>query len=731
MTSGFARPGFGAFGRLGPGRRLAGYLIEEQVGAGGMAVVFRARDEALGRLAAVKVIAPSMADDDEFRARFLRESRAAAAVDSPYIIPVYQAGEADGLLYIATRFMAGGDLAELVRRAGGRLAQDLAVSLVAQVASGLDAAHAAGLVHRDVKPKNILVDTTPGRPVHAYLSDFGLSKGTQSTALTAAGQFLGTPDYSSPEQVRGGRIDGRADEYSLGCVAFALLTGTVPFRRADAVATLFAHLEDPVPPVTALRPDLPAAVDGVIARALAKSPDQRYRTCGEFAAALRAALTPSARTPSARTPSARWPRHQAAHQAKHEATVTVGPSRSPSATLAPSRRQRPTWVPRRRSRTVMLAGAAALVLAAAGIIYAVVSPGASPPGRPAKPTLAATLTVPDGGTVESVWFSPDGTLMAASPVVGPEIYIWNTVTKSYVTTITAPDMDLTKSDHRIPAIVNVAFSPDDKTLTVAEVPHASSGDPGTTPDQPVVGRPVAVYQWDLANGNRTTVASFSTNAAGWFLISGDNGTAAIGGTPKGIEMESLAAASKARQTIPINGVPISIDNSGTRVDINSTVIWDTTLGKKIAQFNYGIPASTTLSPNGKTIYVINSGGATLWAIGAEPGLTPVKATPADPRWGQQLANLDVSGGYSSDGSVIATVRFGGQLDLWSTATGKYLLTITDPNYHSDSTHPMIGPGGSEAVILGSAAHTELGRPEYRQINLWETPLSPPRVTPAS
>src|ERR1700761_4699488 len=290
MASGFTGGKYDSFAGVGLGSRIAGYLIEEQIGAGGMAVVFRARDEVLGRLAAVKLIAPAMADDEEFRARFLRESRAAAAVDSLHIIPVYAAGEADGLLYIATRFVPGGDLAALLRRSGGLLAPVRAGALVAQVASALDAAHAAGLVHRDVKPQNILVDTIPERPEHAFLSDFGLSKGTtSSTELTVSGQFLGTPDYSAPEQIKGGYVDGRTDQYALACVAFVLLTGQLPFHRSDALATMYAHVQDPVPPVTGLRPELPPGLDDVLARGLAKQAADRYDSCGELAAALRGA----------------------------------------------------------------------------------------------------------------------------------------------------------------------------------------------------------------------------------------------------------------------------------------------------------------------------------------------------------------------------------------------------------------------------------------------------------
>jgi serine/threonine-protein kinase len=274
---------------LGAGSRVAGYRLEEQVGAGGMAVVYRARDERLGRLVALKIMAPAVAEDALFRQRFTRESRAAAAVDHPHIIPVYEAGEAGGVLFIAMRFVGGGDVGSLLRREGP-LPPARAASIISPVASALDAAHAAGLVHRDVKPANMLLDTHPGRPDHVYLSDFGLSKGVQSGRLTASGQFLGTPDYIAPEQIEGLPVDGRADQYALACVAFELLTRTVIFARNEGWATVWAHLNSPPPPVTSVRPDLSPAVDQVLARALAKAPQDRYASCQQFADALREGL---------------------------------------------------------------------------------------------------------------------------------------------------------------------------------------------------------------------------------------------------------------------------------------------------------------------------------------------------------------------------------------------------------------------------------------------------------
>ena len=232
---------------LRAGSLLAGYRLEARVGAGGMAVVFRARDERLGRLVALKVLAPGLATDPGFRRRFIAESRAAAAVDDPHIIPIYEAGEAGGALFIAMRFVGGGDLRGILDREGA-LPPGRAVQFISPVASALDAAHAVGLVHRDVKPANILVDARRDRPDHVYLSDFGVSKGAvSSVSLTGAGHFLGTPDYAAPEQIQGLAVDGRADQYALACVAFQLLAGVPPFGRDQGMAVLFAHLSEPPP----------------------------------------------------------------------------------------------------------------------------------------------------------------------------------------------------------------------------------------------------------------------------------------------------------------------------------------------------------------------------------------------------------------------------------------------------------------------------------------------------
>jgi serine/threonine protein kinase len=275
------------------GRELAGFVVRSLIGRGGMAYVYRAEDSRLGRTVALKVLAPEFSTNEEFRQRFLRESQLAASLDHPNIIPVYAAGEADGMLYIAMRYVEGSDLKALL--AEGRLSSAHVVDIFTQVAAALDAAHARGLVHRDVKPANILVSSATDRPGHrhVYLSDFGITKrATTLTGVTAAGVIIGSIDYLAPEQISGKAVSARTDQYALGCAIYQSLTGSVPYVRDDDAALLWAHLVEPTPPVSQQRPDIPAAVDEVLARAMAKDPERRYDSCSAFLVALAAELRP-------------------------------------------------------------------------------------------------------------------------------------------------------------------------------------------------------------------------------------------------------------------------------------------------------------------------------------------------------------------------------------------------------------------------------------------------------
>jgi serine/threonine-protein kinase len=284
-------------GELAPGTVFGGYRIGSVLGRGGMSVVYLAEHLGMERKIALKVLAPQLSHDERFRERFVRESRIAAGMEHPAIVPIYEAGAAEGLLFIAMRYVPAGDLGVLIRREGV-LDPERSSWIVGEVASALDAAHARGLVHRDVKPGNVLVVEGEGRDGRdlVYLSDFGLTKrlGGGDGGLTQTGQFVGSVDFVAPEQIEGRPLDGRTDVYSLACVLFECLTGRPPFARDDHVATLYAHLRERPPRLTASRPELPIVVDRVLARALAKAASDRYPTCGEFATAVHHSLGPLA-----------------------------------------------------------------------------------------------------------------------------------------------------------------------------------------------------------------------------------------------------------------------------------------------------------------------------------------------------------------------------------------------------------------------------------------------------
>src|SRR6185503_12539604 len=259
------------------GSELAGHRIEAVLGRGSLATVYLARHLRLGRRVALKVLDPALASDEAFRERFMRGSRAAAALDHPNILPVYDAGEADGVLYLSMRFVEGTDLGRLLE-SEGPLAPEAASAIVTRCAAALDAAHAHGLVHGGLVPAAILLERGWEDGGRIFISDFGITRHVaSSTRLTRTGSFAGSVDYVAPEEIRGeSDVDGRADVYSLGCILYHCLTGEVPFPRESELVTIFAHLEDPPPRASHVRPDLPSAIDPVIERALAKPPRERF-----------------------------------------------------------------------------------------------------------------------------------------------------------------------------------------------------------------------------------------------------------------------------------------------------------------------------------------------------------------------------------------------------------------------------------------------------------------------
>jgi serine/threonine-protein kinase len=335
-----------------------------------MSAVYRARHVRTNRTVAVKVLSAGLTGDQEYRTRFLEEAQRASRVDEPHIIDVYDADEEQGRLYLAMRFVEGGDLSGLLKR-GGPLPSSRALRFIEQVAQALDAAHAQGLVHRDVKPANILM----GPNEHVYLSDFGIAKASAGRTLTQTGMFVGSPDYAAPEQWEGLRdIDGRADQYALAGVLHVCLTGARPYERDSITGLMYAHLQLPPPQITESRPDLPPALDTVIARAMAKDRAERYGSCREFTAAARAAVEAGGALPtqlaadatrlapggetvaSTPVPAAPPPPPAATPQT---APIPGGPA--PAAPAAPG-----------HGRTWIVAGVAGAVLLVAGTIVGVV-----------------------------------------------------------------------------------------------------------------------------------------------------------------------------------------------------------------------------------------------------------------------------------------------------------------------------------------------------------------------
>ncbi|MGV9302833.1 MULTISPECIES: serine/threonine protein kinase [unclassified Nonomuraea] len=363
------------------GQEVAGYYIEDVIGKGGMAVVYLALDPRLSRRVALKILNPLLSVDDRFRQRFILESRTVASIEHPNIIPIYEANSDEkGVLYISMRYVDGLDLRRFIYDRGPMPVGQVN-SIAAQVAAALDAAHAHDLIHRDVKPANILLAGD-----HVYLTDFGITKHrTSITGLTQTDQFIGTPRYMSPEQINKEHIDGRADQYALACVVYEALAGRMPFERDNDVALLWAHLAEAPTPLSHLRQELPLEVDGVMMKALAKSPEQRYPTCTAFVGALRDAIS------GEYAPTRPQQQTGIPPEAK---TRAAKPRTAKRAAGAP---------PRRRKKLVLFLTGAVAVLAAIAVAAVLFLTNRSEEMRVYKPSAAVPMSFdyPESWTAET------------------------------------------------------------------------------------------------------------------------------------------------------------------------------------------------------------------------------------------------------------------------------------------------------------------------------------------
>jgi serine/threonine-protein kinase len=640
------------------GTRVAGYRLEAPIGRGGMAVVFRALDERLQRQVALKILAPALAADEAFRHRFIRESRSAAAVDDPHIIPVFEAGDAHGVLFIAMRYVPGGDARTLVQKAGA-LSPARAAGIISAVASALDAAHAAGLVHRDVKPANMLVDARPGRPDHVYLSDFGLTKGAvSSTGLTGAGQFLGTLDYCAPEQIEGRPVDGRTDEYALACAAFELLSGAPPFARNEGMAVLYAQLSAPPPLLTSRRPGLPPAADAVLARAMAKAPGDRYASCREFADALRAAFglplydadpgaSPAPDHPPTEVVSLSGPEttdgaRQGRPQPGHLPGVSGGAATGP---VGGSRR--------RRAGLVALAGVA--VLAVGGATAAVVLTRSSPGGgRPAS--LATTFSAPVASSRPAA--SRPASSSAGTPARG------------------------TGAPAVVPAIVRTLADPGTGTRHVNSVAFSPNGQRLATGD--ANGN---AYLWATNTGQQASTLSGSGGAKVFAVAFSPDGTVVATGDGNGSTglwnavTGSLLTTFQDPGGLAVNSVAFSPDGRmmATGDKNGSTYLW------RVSRTTHAATLASTLP---------DPAGAGIWAVAFSPD--GGKLASGDFHGDTYLWNVTAAGGspagpftmpggkyvtavaFSPDGASLATGDLYGDTYVWNVSSGGHFV-ISEPD----------------------------------------------------
>ena len=700
-----------AAGWPAPGAVVAGYRLEDRIGQGGMAVVYRAHDVRLNRRVALKLLAPALAGDAGFRQRFAGEALAAAAVDDPHIIPVFEAGEAAGVLFIAMRYVGGGDVLSLLRREGP-LPLPRVVAIISPVASALDAAHAAGLVHRDVKPANMLLDVRAGRPDHVYLSDFGLSKTSLAgSGLTGTGHFIGTLDYVSPEQIQGRTVDGRADQYALACAVFELLSGEPPFGRDQGLAVVAQHLSAVPPLVRSRRPGLPGGVDRVLAQALAKAPSDRFASCGEFGEALRAALgLPSYDAGSADSPRGHTPTQVAALPT---GPAVVAPERAQSGPpeLAQSEPPGPGAGeppgPRPETAPGRADAWAATVDASRAEVLPRPAPGGSAPGPEPEPGQQAAGAGPD----KAAGAGPDKT---ALPGRG-QPRGWRPGRRALVTAAAGTALAA--------AVIAVIISLQPTPARLQPTPVSLRSTPASLRPTPadLVPRSATAYVANL-NDNTVTPIDLATGRAGTPIFVGIGSyPGAVAITPDGKTAYVANISSDATLT-PIDlatgrtGTPIQLGpggahaiavaitpdgktaylTEGTAVSEGTVTPIDLVTGRAGTPIQVGIdPDSIAITPDGKAVYVPSFYDGTVTPIDVATGRVGT-AIPAGSHPYAVAITPDGATAYVAQDNTSGTVT---PIDVATGRTGAPIPVGIDPDAIA------ITPDGETAYVVNSGANT--------------------------
>jgi YVTN family beta-propeller protein len=648
-------------GDFDTGQRFGAYTLGKLLGRGGMGVVYRAEHVHLGRTVALKLLAPELSQSEDFRARFLRESRLAASLDHPSIVTVYDAGDVNGVLFIAMRFVRGTDLSRLLQQRGP-LAPGEALAILEQVAAALDAAHAAGLVHRDVKPANVMIEGE-----RCYLTDFGLTKRKESNtlALTSAGQFLGTIDYVAPEQIEGRDIDGRADGYALGCVLYECLTGARPFPRDSEVAVLYAQLREPPPRPTEVRPDLPPAIDGVVARAMAKAPETRYGSCTELVTAARAAL--GARAPATLATEAPPPRtapRAAPPEPPAQSTVPLPPPTAPPPSAPPRPAEPPrtgptavlpgvpprTAPPRRRNIALPLAGVGALAIAAVAVAVALSSGGSSTE----KPATGVTTGVSGGSEASK------GPRVAGEPVaVGRRPF-----------GIVFRDGALWVANNRDGTVTRVPAgggSPQDIKVGAGPFDMASNSSSVWVANS----RSNTVSRIDLGTGRAG--APIAVGSSPFFLTAQDKAVYVSNGGDDTVTVLDARSGEPVGDPIPVGSRPRGITTSGGAVWVANSgdgTVSRIARGEVIDEIGVG-RNPVNIAPGNGAIWVANKDSDTVSRIVAGPSGTRVKTIKV----GRAPFGLAFGEGY-----------------MWVTNSGDDTVMRLDPDTGEPVGDPIPVPG---------------------------------------